>query len=513
MSQSIRFSTFYPAIFSLIFLNFSCTDPENPVIDDNPGGSANSTVTISSILLENVSGAPANKFQDELEISFEGTDDGKKYFLKIPANQNPINKTIELATGDYTYTYLSSSRNETSSVAEISIKGSFKAEKDNQELVLKGNRLNKRIRVASNQPIQAPSILLENAKPLFEASLNNFYIYHNLNGRLEIKIPIGNTGKFITQFDSNTESNIESAYRIEFNAGNSSYQEGLIKINSQNQVISLSPSTINSLETSQNETSGLAFINGRLFSINDGENPNQIHELNASTGEVLRNITVTNASNVDWEDLAQSETHLFIGDFGNNLGNRKDLVIYRVSIAELLNQDNLTAEQIKFNYPNQTDFSGSSENHRFDCEAMIFYQNKLHLFSKNRGFNNSDHYVLPAIPGDYEAELVETFSLNALVTGADINRENGEISLIGFRFLGLNPLEQAIWISEGIREDQKLNNFYPEIKIGYIPIRGFPEGIVYQESGHLLISSERFVLEGVYNIPATLAIIGLEGSH
>ena len=135
------------------------------------------------------------------------------------------------------------------------------------------------------------------------------------------------------------------------------------------------------------------------------------------------------------------------------------------------------------------------------------------LFSKNRGFNNSDHYVLPAIPGDYEAELVETFSLNALVTGADINRENGEISLIGFRFLGLNPLEQAIWISEGIREDQKLNNFYPEIKIGYIPIRGFPEGIVYQESGHLLISSERFVLEGVYNIPATLAIIGLEGSH
>ncbi|HAZ26462.1 MAG TPA: hypothetical protein DCY95_19350, partial [Algoriphagus sp.] len=153
-------------------------------------------------------------------------------------------------------------------------------------------RLNKRIRVASNQPIQAPSILLENAKPLFEASLNNFYIYHNLNGRLEIKIPIGNTGKFITQFDSNTESNIESAYRIEFNAGNSSYQEGLIKINSQNQVISLSPSTINSLETSQNETSGLAFINGRLFSINDGENPNQIHELNASTGEVLRNIPV-----------------------------------------------------------------------------------------------------------------------------------------------------------------------------------------------------------------------------
>ena len=47
-------------------------------------------------------------------------------------------------------------------------------------------------------------------------------------------------------------------------------------------------------------------------------------------GTILRTISIANASNIDWEDLAENDTHLFIADIGNNNGNRQDLKIYTI---------------------------------------------------------------------------------------------------------------------------------------------------------------------------------------
>jgi hypothetical protein len=33
---------------------------------------------------------------------------------------------------------------------------------------------------------------------------------------------------------------------------------------------------------------------------------------------VLRTVAITNATNVDWEDIAQDASYIYIGDIGNN---------------------------------------------------------------------------------------------------------------------------------------------------------------------------------------------------
>ena len=41
-------------------------------------------------------------------------------------------------------------------------------------------------------------------------------------------------------------------------------------------------------------------------------------------------LSVNKEENVDWEDITQDETHIYIADFGNNNGNRTDLKIYKI---------------------------------------------------------------------------------------------------------------------------------------------------------------------------------------
>ena len=83
-----------------------------------------------------------------------------------------------------------------------------------------------------------------------------------------------------------------------------------------------------------NENSGIIFFNGHLFTINDGGNSNSIFEMD-TLGTIIREITVTNAVNVDWEGIGQNSQSVFIGDFGNNSGSREDLCIYEISKQDI----------------------------------------------------------------------------------------------------------------------------------------------------------------------------------
>ena len=42
----------------------------------------------------------------------------------------------------------------------------------------------------------------------------------------------------------------------------------------------------------------------------------------------VRTIKIDNAKNDDWEELAEDDEFIYIGDFGNNNGKRKNLCIY-----------------------------------------------------------------------------------------------------------------------------------------------------------------------------------------
>ena len=78
-------------------------------------------------------------------------------------------------------------------------------------------------------------------------------------------------------------------------------------------------------ETRLKEISGAAYFNNGLWVLNDAGNNNNFYRIDPLNGEILQTVTITNAYNIDWEELTCSETDLYIGDFGNNFGNRKNL--------------------------------------------------------------------------------------------------------------------------------------------------------------------------------------------
>ncbi|MBP7173268.1 MAG: hypothetical protein KBA33_04235 [Cloacibacterium sp.] len=169
------------------------------------------------------------------------------------------------------------------------------------------------------------------------------------------------------------------------------------------------------LSDSLQETSGLTFFNNKLYTINDGGNTSEIFEINPKTGEILQKIT-THLPNKDWEAITNDGENLFVGEFGNNAGSRKDLGIYRLQILE---DEMISSQVIPFQYSFQTDFSKQYFNHDYDAEAMIFLENHIHLFTKNWKSKSVSHYIInPKSIEIQNLEPVESFPTGFVVTDA-----------------------------------------------------------------------------------------------
>jgi hypothetical protein len=178
------------------------------------------------------------------------------------------------------------------------------------------------------------------------------------------------------------------------------------------------------------ESSGLAFVNGKLWTHNDSGDNAWLYRIDPVTGALLQTVTVINAQNQDWEDLANDDTYVYIGDFGNNPGNRTNLRIFRIPIAGL-ETGGPVAELIEFYYPDQTDFSVNVNSNNYDCEAFFFLNDSLHLFTKNWVDLQTRHYTIPAQPGMHAAILRDSMPVQGLITAADINEE-GHVLLLGY---------------------------------------------------------------------------------
>ena len=181
-----------------------------------------------------------------------------------------------------------------------------------------------------------------------------------------------------------------------------------------------------------NETSGLLFYNGKLITHNDsGDNAN-LYELDTISGNILRTVSISNATNVDWEDITQDDTYIYVGDFGNNNGNRQDLKIYRVLKTDYSNNTSITADIITFSYEDQVDFSTTPYNHDFDAEAFSVYNNELIIFSKNWASNEVKAYSIPKIVGNHSAKNIGSYNSGGLITGATHNSEDNSFLLCGY---------------------------------------------------------------------------------
>ncbi|MFM1946494.1 MAG: hypothetical protein RL207_777 [Bacteroidota bacterium] len=137
------------------------------------------------------------------------------------------------------------------------------------------------------------------------------------------------------------------------------------------------------LPSELSEISGLEKWNdSTLIAINDGGNEPILFLLNLS-GQITRKINITNATNIDWEAIAMDENYLYIGDFGNNLNERKDLCIYRVNRSDIAILNEVTAEKMSISYREQKEFPPNNHDRYFDAEAMTYFEGQLWIFTKN----------------------------------------------------------------------------------------------------------------------------------
>jgi hypothetical protein len=137
------------------------------------------------------------------------------------------------------------------------------------------------------------------------------------------------------------------------------------------------------LPSELSEISGLEKLSDSLLiAINDGGNEPFLYLLN-SRGQIMRKIRVSNAKNIDWEALAIDENYLYIGDFGNNMNERKDLCIYRVDRNDITTLNEVTAEKMSISYNEQKEFPPNDHERYFDAEAMTYFEGQLWIFTKN----------------------------------------------------------------------------------------------------------------------------------
>jgi len=181
-----------------------------------------------------------------------------------------------------------------------------------------------------------------------------------------------------------------------------------------------------------NETSGLLFYNGKLITHNDSGGSANLYEIDTISGTITRTINITNANNIDWEDITQDDTYIYIGDFGNNNGNRQDLKIYRILKSDFTSATSITSEIITFSYEDQVDFTTNPYNHDFDAEAFSVYNNELIIFSKNWATSEVKAYSIPNTIGNHSAKNIGSYNSEGLITGAAYNPEDNSFLLCGY---------------------------------------------------------------------------------
>jgi len=267
----------------------------------------------------------------------------------------------------------------------------------------------------------------------------------------------------------------------------------------ENQVEILSPSIlIDKLSDKVNETSGLIFFRESIWTLNDSGGKAQIYRLDKKTGKVVQVVTIKNAKNVDFEDLTQDDDFIYVGDFGNNLGSRKDLSIHKIAKADIPEKDDvsLKSELIKFNYADQKSFQRKNRKNDFDCEAVVSIGDKLFLFTKNWVDAKTRVYAVPKNAGQYTLKVVGEFNVDGLITAAEYHAETGTLSLLGYK--DFMPFLWVFW-------DYNEQDFFggKQRRYNMESIHGAQtEGICFNGTGDVLISCEQsYFPQRLYSIP------------
>lgn len=245
-----------------------------------------------------------------------------------------------------------------------------------------------------------------------------------------------------------------------------------------------------SLDSTVRETSGLLFLEGFIWTFNDSGGEPALYCIDPGNGSIIRKTIIRNANNVDWEDIAEDDSHVFVADVGNNYGSRDTVTIYRIPREAMLSGDpEIIHDGIitcSFIGEEERTWSGLSSR---DCEAILAYGDSLYLFSKDWVHESTSVYVIPKEPGHHSKPPASCYQADLLVTGADLFQGNNQVSLVGYHdympvVITYQYVQNPSMISCGGKA-----RIYP-MKTGRQV-----EGICYDAGGSLFISAEKSLRE------------------
>ena len=161
---------------------------------------------------------------------------------------------------------------------------------------------------------------------------------------------------------------------------------------------------------------------------------------------------ITNATHIDWEDIACDDNRLFVCDLGNNLNRRRDLGIYEVPEPKAEKSQPIQATNFfPVSYPDQTGFP-PTDGWNFDCEAAFFWNGKLYVITKSRPAFRI--YVQGRQAGLYRLDTFHTDQTNVLtkvdqaedlggwVTSADTSQDGRYLAVL------VESPVQSVWLYE-----------------------------------------------------------------
>ncbi len=242
---------------------------------------------------------------------------------------------------------------------------------------------------------------------------------------------------------------------------------------------------IKSLPGKLAENSGLIFYDNLFWTINDSGGKNKIFAFNFE-GEIEKEIEIEDAKNVDWEDIAQDNKYIYVGDFGNNRGNRRNQTIYKIEKKKIGKKakQKVKSKKIRFNFSNQTGFIPRSKATSFDCEAVVEYNKSLYVFTKDWVHRTTTVYRIPRKKGEYSVQPIDTFNVNGLITGADISPDKTKLVLVGYK-----DYKPIMWLFSNFTKDnfwgEKQQHFEMDAIFG-----AQTEGVCFFGNDTILISCE-----------------------
>lgn len=267
----------------------------------------------------------------------------------------------------------------------------------------------------------------------------------------------------------------------------------LFSFSQKTEKLALRKYKIATLSDSLKETSGLTFLKDKLYTLNDGGNTNEIFEIDKNSGKILSKLK-TDLPNKDWEAITNDGEKFYIGDFGNNAGSRKDLAIYKTDFQGIYSKNS-------FNYSAQNDFSTRYLSHNYDAEAMIFLNEKIHVFSKEWSSKNISHYIVD-VQNSENQSLVSLESFHADFVITDAAYFEGKLYVVGYT----RKAKVYLMIFEGNSEGLFFSKPLKKYKLGSFLSVGQVEGIAVNKEG-IYISNEGFskfifsVKQRLYFIP------------